>query len=135
MPGSQRLEAVAFDADRITALAAGGILLHVALRYAAAAPARLHLLPLYAVLLLGGLPLAVDLAVKLWRREVGADLLAGASLITSLLLGEYLVGAVIVLMLAGVSRSSGLLSAEHRLTLARSQNARRRSRTGSRRTA
>jgi heavy metal translocating P-type ATPase len=58
-------------------------------------------MPLYAVLLLGGLPLALDLAAKLWARDFGADLLAGISIVTSLLLGEFLVGAIVVLMLAG----------------------------------
>ena len=53
------------------------------------------------MLALGGIPLTVDLASKIRAREFGADLLAGLSLVTSLLLGEYLVGAIVVLMLAG----------------------------------
>jgi heavy metal translocating P-type ATPase len=39
--------------------------------------------------------------VKIWKREFGSDLLGGISIITSVLLGEYLAGSFIVLMLAG----------------------------------
>jgi cation transport ATPase len=88
----RRLKAGSFDAGRVTALSAGGIALHLVLRCATAAPQLLYLLPLYAVLLLGGLPLALDLAGKLWARDFGADLLAGISIATSVLLSEYLVG-------------------------------------------
>jgi P-type E1-E2 ATPase len=35
------------------------------------------------------------------RREFGSDLLAGISIVTSVLLGEYLAGSIVVLMLAG----------------------------------
>src|SRR6476646_4772970 len=95
---TQRLQTVSFDAGRVTAVAAGGIALHLILRYAVLAPPLAYLMPLYAVLLLGGLPLALDLAAKLWARDFGADLLAGISIVTSLLLGEFLVGAIVVLM-------------------------------------
>jgi heavy metal translocating P-type ATPase len=53
------------------------------------------------VLLFGGVPLVVGLIVKLFRGEIGADLLAGISIVTALLLGEYLAGAIVVLMLSG----------------------------------
>ncbi len=57
--------------------------------------------PLLAVLVFGGLPLVYELLVKLLRREFGSDLLAGLSIITSIVLGEYLAGALVVLMLSG----------------------------------
>lgn len=57
--------------------------------------------PLWVCLALGGLPLVWDLAVKAFRREFGSDLLGGFSIVTSILLGEYLAGAIIVLMLSG----------------------------------
>ncbi len=41
------------------------------------------------------------LARKLWAREFGSDLLAGISILSSVLLGQYLVGTIIVLMLSG----------------------------------
>ncbi len=41
------------------------------------------------------------LARKLWAREFGSDLLAGISILSSVLLGQYLVGTIIVLMFSG----------------------------------
>ena len=61
----------------------------------------LYDLPLLAALVFGGLPLVFDLLIKLFRREFGSDLLAGISIVTSVLLGEYLAGALVVLMLSG----------------------------------
>lgn len=62
---------------------------------------RMRDLPLLAVLLFGGVPLVIELAGNVLRREFGADLLAGISIVTSVLLGEYLAGALVVLMLSG----------------------------------
>jgi heavy metal translocating P-type ATPase len=58
-------------------------------------------LPLLAVLALGGIPLVYQLIVKLFRGDFGADLLAGISIITAVLLDEYLAGSLVVLMLSG----------------------------------
>ncbi len=58
-------------------------------------------LPLLAVLVLGGLPLVYQLIVKLFRGDFGADLLAGISIITAVILDEYLAGSLVVLMLSG----------------------------------
>ena len=58
-------------------------------------------LPLIAVLVCGGIPLVVGLLVKLFSRQFGSDLLAGLSIVTAALLGEYLAGAIVVLMLSG----------------------------------
>ncbi|MFN3166752.1 MAG: heavy metal translocating P-type ATPase [Phycisphaeraceae bacterium] len=57
--------------------------------------------PLWVALVLGGGPLTWDLLIKVWKREFGADLLAGISIVTSVLLGEYLAGVLVVLMLSG----------------------------------
>ena len=57
--------------------------------------------PLIAALLVGGVPLLFTLIAKLLRGESGADLLAGISIVTAAVLGEYLAGAIVVLMLAG----------------------------------
>lgn len=62
---------------------------------------RLDQVPLLACLLLGGGPLVYDLVRKMLRAEFGSDLLAGISIVTSVLLGEYLAGALVVLMLSG----------------------------------
>ncbi|MDW5377909.1 heavy metal translocating P-type ATPase [Halomonas sp. HP20-15] len=53
------------------------------------------------VALVAGFPLLLVLARKLAHLEFGADLLAGLSILTALLLEEYLAGALIVLMLSG----------------------------------
>jgi heavy metal translocating P-type ATPase len=86
-----------------TAIAAGAIVaigLHIALRVAEAS-AFTTLLPLLAVLVFGGIPLTYGLAVKVAHRQFGSDLLAGISIVTSMILGEYLAGSIVVLMLAG----------------------------------
>jgi heavy metal translocating P-type ATPase len=57
--------------------------------------------PLIVALILGGMPLVMELAWKLLHREFGSDLLAGISIVTSLILGEYLAGTLVVLMLSG----------------------------------
>ncbi len=57
--------------------------------------------PLLTVLVLGGVPLVLELLVHMFKREFGSDLLAGLSIVVSVLLGEYLAGALVVLMLSG----------------------------------
>src|SRR5579863_2607535 len=85
----------------IAILASAGIALHLALRCGFGAAPESARLPLYATLALGGAPLLVDLTRKLLAREFGSDLLAGISIVTAVVLGEYLVGAILVLMLSG----------------------------------
>jgi cation transport ATPase len=58
-------------------------------------------LPLLVILVVGGSLLLIDLLKKAVRLEFGADLLAGISIVVSLILEEYLAGVVIVLMLSG----------------------------------
>jgi heavy metal translocating P-type ATPase len=77
------------------------IALHLALRFGLGATPEMQRIPLLVTLVLGGLPMLYDLLRKVMKREFGSDLLGGISVITSLLLGEYLAGAIIVLMLAG----------------------------------
>lgn len=64
-------------------------------------PFELASIPLLAVLALGGVPLIYQLIVKLGQGDWGADLLAGLSIVTAVLLGEYLAGSLVVLMLSG----------------------------------
>jgi heavy metal translocating P-type ATPase len=85
----------------IALLATSGIAIHLLLRFAFHATPRVSLAPLYAVLLVGGLPLLIALGRRLVAREFGSDLLAGISILTSVLQGEYLVGSIVVLMLSG----------------------------------
>ena len=76
-------------------------------------------IPLVCALALGGLPLVWGLLAKLLAGTFGSDLLAGISIVTSILLGEYLAGVLVVLMLSGgealesraVSRAGDVLNA------------------------
>lgn len=56
---------------------------------------------LWTALAFGGVPLVGELLVALFERRFGSDLLAGISIVTAVLLGEYLAGALVVLMLSG----------------------------------
>jgi heavy metal translocating P-type ATPase len=108
----------------IAILAVVGIGISLALRLAVDGGSevlgfRVFQLPLVAVLILGGMPLVFDLLIKLARAEFGSDLLAGISIVTSLVLDEFLAGALVVLMLSGgaaleayaIRRASSVLEA------------------------
>jgi len=77
------------------------IVLHLLLKYFFRIPPLHANFPLFAALVVGGIPMLWELLKKLWRREFGSDLLAGISIITAILLREYLVAAIVVLMLSG----------------------------------
>ncbi len=85
----------------IAALSVVAILLHLVLRFGFLAATETYRIPLLATLVIGGLPLLYDLLRKLLKCEFGSDLLGGISIIASVLLGEYLAGSIIVLMLSG----------------------------------
>jgi heavy metal translocating P-type ATPase len=61
----------------------------------------IHQFPLIVALTGGGIVLVVDLFTKLLKGELALDLLAGISIVTAAILGEYLAGALVVLMLSG----------------------------------
>ena len=75
--------------------------LHLVFRFGFRSAPDHYQLPLLVTLALGGLPLLYDLLRKVMNREFGSDLLGGISIVTSILLGEYLAGSIIVLMLSG----------------------------------
>ena len=85
----------------IATLSIVAILASQLLRFGFHTSPRIYQLPLLATLAIGGLPLLFDLLRKLLKREFGSDLLGGMSVLTSIWLGEYLAGAIIVLMLSG----------------------------------
>lgn len=103
----------------IAVLAILAIVTYLVLRYGLRVEGPPAQYPLYAALLLGGLPLVIDLLGNLLRREFGSDLLAGMAIVTAVLLGEYLAGTFVVLMLSGgeaieayaVRRASSVLRA------------------------
>jgi heavy metal translocating P-type ATPase len=103
----------------IAAIAIVGITLHLAFRFFWQTEEQTFNLPLYLTLALGGTPLVYELLKKLFRAQFGSDLLAGISIVTAVILQEYLAGAFVVLMLSGgetleeyaVSRASSVLDA------------------------
>lgn len=90
-----------FQTTAIAACALLCIVLHLLMRYVWHLPSSVSNWPLWVTLVLGGIPLVGDLLAKVFRLQFGADLLGGISIIVSILLGEYLAGAIIVLMLSG----------------------------------
>ncbi len=103
----------------IAVVAALGIAGYFLARYAVQIPERQSRWALLGVLIVGGAPLIAGLVRRIWAREIGSDLLAGISIITSGVVGEYLAGAIIVLMMSGgvaieqyaTRRASAVLSA------------------------
>ena len=85
----------------VALLSAAAILAHLSLRLLGHEPRHIAELPLYLALLLGGVPLAFTLVRRLFSGEFGSDFLAGVSIITAAVLGEYLVATIVVLMLSG----------------------------------
>jgi heavy metal translocating P-type ATPase len=85
----------------IAVVTIGMIFLHLIFRYLLGMPRTVWQAPLVVALFVGGAPLLVPLIRKLLAREFGSDHLAGISIVTSVLLGEYLVGAIVILMLSG----------------------------------
>lgn len=104
---------------RIGALAIVCLVAHVGLAHGAGVGRHAADLPLLVALAAGGGPLVAQLARHAWRGEFGADLLAGISILTSIALGEYLAGTIVVLMLSGgqvledyaIGRASSALTA------------------------
>lgn len=85
----------------VAALSTTGIVLSLGLRFGLRLTEEAWRIPLIAVLIIGGIPVLWALLKKLFAREFGSDLLAGISILTAAAMGEYLVGAIIVLMLSG----------------------------------
>jgi heavy metal translocating P-type ATPase len=56
---------------------------------------------LLSIIVIGAVPLVWETFGQLWRREFGVDLIALLAITGSVLLNEYLAGAIIVLMLSG----------------------------------
>ena len=58
-------------------------------------------IPLLAALVLGGIPLIAGHAIRLARFDFSSDLLASISIVTAVVLGKYLAGTLVVLVLSG----------------------------------
>ena len=95
----------------LAALLLSGVLQQMALPFAS--------WPLYAVLAVSIIPLTFQVVKKALQKDFGADVLAVVALLTSVALGEYLAGTLIVLMMAGgqtleqlaLRKASGVLEA------------------------
>jgi len=90
----------------IAGVALAAVAAHLALRFAFDPSGTLlgfpaPAVPLLAALIVGGIPLVAGLVLRLVRLEFGSDLLAGISIVTAAVLGEYLAGTLVVLMLSG----------------------------------
>lgn len=90
----------------IATLAIAAIVAHLVMRYAMHATSLVvgltaYEIPLLLAIFLGGTPLVIELAWKLLRRQFSSDLLAGISIVTAVILHEYLAGTLVVLMLSG----------------------------------
>jgi heavy metal translocating P-type ATPase len=85
----------------IALLALVAIACHLWLRFSSPLPRLWVNVPLLAVLVVGGLPLVLGLTWRGLHGEFGADHLAAISIVSSVLLGEYLAGTIVVLMLSG----------------------------------
>ena len=85
----------------IALLAIVGIAVHLWLRFGTRASNVWMNLPLLVALSAGGVPLVAGLIWRGLHGQFGADHLAGISIVASVLLGEYLAGAIVVLMLSG----------------------------------
>lgn len=85
----------------IAILAIVSISLYLILKFLIPDFQAFSLYPLYLTLFLGGGILVFDLMRKLVNFNFGSDLLAGMSIITAILLEEYLAGSLVVLMLSG----------------------------------
>lgn len=93
-PASRRQTAIAL-------LALLAIVTHLALRFSGRFTPNVASGPLLVALVLGGGWLVAGLLLRLVRLEFGSDLLAGISIVTSVMLDEYLAGTLVVLMLSG----------------------------------
>lgn len=85
----------------IAILAIVSLAAHLVLRYLIPDLQIFAFYPLYITLAIGGGILVFDLIRKLIAFDFGSDLLAGMSIITAILLEQYLAGSLVVLMLSG----------------------------------
>src|SRR5471030_1004577 len=105
MPDGSKSKLMEFWTSRrvlvIAGVALAGIALHLILRFGMQSEVMAYQIPLWIVLAFGGIPLLFELLTKVAKFQFGSDVLAGISIVTAILLGEFLAGALVVLMLSG----------------------------------
>lgn len=77
------------------------IIIHLVLRYAIHLESWSANWPLVAMVAVGGIPLTYEVIKGAIKARGGADMLAALSIIAAVAMGEWLVAAIIVLMLSG----------------------------------
>jgi heavy metal translocating P-type ATPase len=77
------------------------IVLYLSLHYGFHVSSSISILPLWVAMIVGGLPLLYDLARQVLKVHFGSDFLAGLSVVTAAMMGEFLVATIIVLMFSG----------------------------------
>ena len=82
-------------------LSLAAIILYLLLRYVFHQTGIPLSLPLWIAVAVGGVPLLYDLVREVIRKNFGSDFLAGLSIVTAAIMGEFLVATIIVLMLSG----------------------------------
>jgi heavy metal translocating P-type ATPase len=85
----------------IAAVTISAIALHLLFRFLLKFPRLNSEIPLFVALVAGGFPLLFLLVKQVLAGQFGSDLLAGISIVTAVLVGEFLVAAIVVLMLSG----------------------------------
>jgi heavy metal translocating P-type ATPase len=85
----------------LVAVPALAIVAALLLRYGFHAGSRMVSIPLWIAIVSCGVPLIFQLLRQIWKRQFGADFLAGLSITTAVVMGELLVAVIIILMLTG----------------------------------
>ncbi len=85
----------------IAALSIAAIVAYLILHFGTGVSEEVANWPLFVALALGGVPIVAELLFKILKRDFGSDLLAGISIVASVLLDQYLAGTLVVLMLSG----------------------------------
>lgn len=99
---AQAFRGFASSRDGILAIATlVAIALYLVLKFAVGLAGWAAVWPLVAIVVVGGIPLTIDVVKGAIEARGGADMLAAISIITAVLMGEWLVAAIIVLMLSG----------------------------------
>lgn len=99
---AQALRGFASSRDGVLAIATlVAIALHLILKFGFGLDSWAADWPLVAIVVVGGVPLTIDVVKGAIKARGGADMLAAISIITAVIMGEWLVAAIIVLMLSG----------------------------------
>jgi heavy metal translocating P-type ATPase len=85
----------------IAVVALLAIAAYLVMRFGTSMAAGVYNVPLFVALAFGGIPLCGELVYRAARGQFGSDLLAGISIVTAVILHEYLAGTIVVLMLSG----------------------------------